>query len=79
MLRQVRKVIYSRQVATAYCMTCHAVFGKTFSVMAGEAGANGRWYGLVCARVIDALLAEPDHCANQFIYYTRKNRRSLQG
>lgn len=75
MLTQVRKLIFSKRVATAYCTTCHALFGKTISVMAGEAGAEGRWYGGICIRFIDWLLAEPNHCANQFIYYTRLNRR----
>lgn len=75
MLAQARKFIFTRQVSTAYCRTCQALFGKTISVMAGEAAAEARWYGPASATFIDWLLAEPNHCANQLIYYTRKNRR----
>jgi len=75
MLTQIRRLIFCKTVTTTYCRTCHAVFGKTISVMAGEAGAKDRWYGLAAITFIDWLLAEPNHCANQFIYYTRLNRR----
>lgn len=78
MFTKIRKVIFCKAVATTYCRTCHAVFGKTISVMAGEAGAENRWYGPAATAFIDRLLAEPNHCTNQFIYFTRKSRRSYQ-
>lgn len=65
---------FPRNVTVAYCTACHALFGKTISVIAGEAEARGVWYGLMLASAIDAFLREPDHCANQLVYYRRLNR-----
>jgi len=69
-----RPIRFPRHVAVAYCTACHALFGKTLSVMAGEAHADGRWYGQFCTIFIDWLLRDPDHCANQLLYYRRLNR-----
>lgn len=74
MLMQARKLIFNKRVTNAYCMTCHATFGKTISVMAGEAEEAGIWYGKLGARFIDWLLSEPHHCANQLFYYRRLHR-----
>lgn len=71
---EVRNKTFPRQVTIAYCTTCHALFGKTVSVIAGEAEAEGRWYGTPLAAFIDWLLREPRHCASQLIYYRRLNR-----
>jgi hypothetical protein len=65
---------FARRVTIFYCRSCHALFGKTISVMAGEAEAAGRWYGAPGAALIDWLLREPDHCASQLIYYRRARR-----
>lgn len=53
------------------------LFGKTISVMAGEADAQGRWYGAPGAALIDWLLRDPDHCANQLVYYRRSLRLDM--
>lgn len=70
----VQPVRFARRVTIFYCSSCHLLFGKTISVMAGEANAAGRWYGGPSAAFIDWLLRDPDHCANQLIYYRRLRR-----
>jgi len=56
---------FYRHVARVYCRACRALFGKTLSLMAGEAEAQGRWYGRPCCSFIDWLLRDPYHCANE--------------
>lgn len=69
-----RPIRFPRHVAVAYCTACHTLFGKTISVMAGEALEDGRWYGRPGAAFIDWLLRDPGHCANQLVYYRRLHR-----
>jgi hypothetical protein len=75
MMSYARRLILSRQVVSAYCLACHRLFGKTISVMAGEAGEARRWYGRASVAFIDWLLDEPHHCATQLVYYRRLERR----
>ena len=52
-------------VARVYCRTCQVLFGKTLSLMAGEAEQEGRWYGRPCCAFINWLLRDADHCENE--------------
>lgn len=56
---------FGQHVALLYCRTCRRLFGKTLSLMVGEAQALGRWYGSPCARFINWLLQDPEHCENE--------------
>lgn len=56
---------FGDQAFLFYCKTCHLFFGKTFSVMAGEAEEQGKWYGLLYCASIDWLLRDPRHCQNE--------------
>ena len=56
---------FYRHVTRVYCRACRALFGKTLSLMAGEAEAQGRWYGALCRRFIDWLLRDPGHCETE--------------
>lgn len=71
---KVQQVAFGRRVTIFYCRSCEAVFGKTISVMIGEAVVAGRWYGGPSAVFIDWLLRDPEHCANQLVYYRRARR-----
>jgi len=52
-----------RRLIVVYCRVCERMFGKTISVMAGEAEQNGRWYGPTLCLTINWVLRDPDHCA----------------
>ncbi len=54
-----------QQAILLYCRTCNLIFGKTLSVMAGEADAQGKWYGYSCCIFINWLLRDPKHCVNE--------------
>ena len=54
-----------QHVARFYCRTSRRLFGKTLSLMAGEAHAMGRWYGGPCTWFINRLLRDPMHCENE--------------
>jgi len=54
-----------QQLVWLYVVTCHLLFGKTLSFMAGEAQEQGKLAGLVCAAFINALLRDPAHCENE--------------
>ncbi len=54
-----------RQVIVFYCRSCHRLFGKTISVMLGEAEEQGRWYGYTSCIFINWLLRDPNHCQNE--------------
>jgi len=56
---------FEKHVRIVYCETCTVLFGKTLSVMAGEAQHEGRWYGRSCCIAINWLLRDPDHCVNE--------------
>ena len=56
---------FYRHIVRFYCRSCRALFGKTLSLMAGEAEQDGRWYGGYCCRFINRLLRDPEHCANE--------------
>lgn len=58
-----------RPVTVVYSATCYLLFGKTISVMAGEAAEFGYWYGESCCEVINWLLRDPQHCVNELIDY----------
>lgn len=74
MSARVQPVAFGRRVTAFYCRACHVFFGKTLSVMVGEADAGGFWYGAPAAAFIDWLLRDPGHCANQLVYYRRSRR-----
>lgn len=74
MSARVQPAVFGRRITIFYCRTCSVLFGKTVSVMVGEAQAEGRWYGALSAAFIDWLLRDPGHCANQLIYYRRSRR-----
>ncbi len=74
MVVKVQKSKLPRKVTDAYCKACYALFGKTLSVMAGEALMEERWYGIASVTFIDWLLGEPYHCAMQLVYFRRRNR-----
>lgn len=69
MQTQVQSFDFGKQVTVIYSATCHSLFGKTISVMAGEAQAQGRWYGPPCCIVINWLLRDSMHCANELNDY----------
>ena len=48
-----------------YCRTCNLLFGKTISVMAGEAREQERWCGQLLCVAIDWVLRDPNHCAQE--------------
>ena len=54
-----------QQLVWLYVVTCHLLFGKTLSFMAGEAQEQGKLVGLVCVAFINALLRDPAHCENE--------------
>ena len=56
---------FEQQVILLYCGTCYLLFGKTISVMAGEAEEQGKWYGFFCCIFINWLLRDPKHCVNE--------------
>ncbi len=56
---------FDQRIVWAYGWTCRLLFGKTLSVMAGEAQAQGRWMGCICARSINWLLRDPEHCESE--------------
>lgn len=60
-----RPRVLAPQIVRFYCRTCSMLFGKTISLMAGEAQALGRWYGSPSASFINWLLRDPDHCENE--------------
>lgn len=74
MSAKVQPVAFGRRITAFYCRACHVFFGKTLSVMVGEADAGGLWYGASAAAFIDWLLRDPGHCANQLVYYRRSRR-----
>ena len=62
-----------------YCSICNRLFGKTFSVMAGDAAERGKWYGRVFSGAINWLLREPGHCAEELSKFNTflKHKRFL--
>lgn len=69
-----QRVAFARGITVFYCRACHALFGKTLSVMIGEADAAGRWHGAAGAAFVDRLLRDPGHCAKQLVHYRRARR-----
>ena len=60
-----RAFSFERQLVWVYGWTCRLLFGKTLSVMAGEAERQGKWYGCPCTHFINWLLCDPCHCENE--------------
>lgn len=58
-----------RRVIVFYCRSCHRLFGKTISVMLGEAEEQGRWYGYTSCIFINWLLRDPNHCQNELHHF----------
>ena len=58
-----------RPVTVVYSATCYLLFGKTISVMAGEAAEFGYWYGSLFSLAINWLLRDPAHCVNELNDY----------
>jgi hypothetical protein len=57
--------VFTPRVARVYCRTCRTLFGETLSFMAGEAQAEGKWYGGPSTQFINWLLRDPKHCENE--------------
>ena len=70
-----------RKLYLAYCAICQKLFGRTFSVMAGEAQDKGYWLGSAACVFIDLLLRDPGHCENEFNAFKSltEHRRFLLG
>ena len=73
--------VLERQLILLYCGTCYLLFGKTISVMAGEAEAQEKWYGYSCCIFINWLLRDPKHCVNELNDFKTliKHKRFLLG
>lgn len=69
MQTQLQSVPIGKPVTVVYSATCYFLFGKTISVMVGEAYELGCWYGPPSAAAINWLLRDPDHCASQLEDY----------
>ena len=65
-----------QQLVWLYVLSCHLLFGKTLSFMAGEAQEQGKLAGLVCAAFINALLRDPAHCENELRGVRNKQHRA---
>ncbi len=65
-----------QQLVWLYVMTCHLLFGKTLSFMAGEAQEQGKLVGLVCVAFINSLLRDPAHCENELRGVRNEQRRA---
>lgn len=63
--RRPRALGFEQKIVRLYCRACRLIFGKTLSVMAGEAEAQGKWYGRTCSQFIDWLLRDPGHCEKE--------------
>ncbi len=56
---------FEQQIVILYGWTCRQLFGKTLSVMAGQAEEQGKWYGCHCCIFVNFLLRDPRHCADE--------------